>query len=106
MKLEIKIEKLIEIIVREVIVELLKIGVTVDFNSEQKTNACPCNNIIKNVQQELIDFSGYRTPVLTENHLLLLNPGTVEIVIPKKTIVTPGAKEIIKKRKLIVSHNS
>ncbi len=104
-KLEIKFEKLIEVIVREVLEELLKIGVKVDYSSELKKNTCSCNNTNKNLYREILNFNGYRTAVLTEKQLLSLKPETVEIVIPKETVFTPGAREIIKKRKLIISYN-
>lgn len=103
--MKIDFEKLIEIIVREVIAELLKLGEVIDFSSEEKKTACSCESINRNKQREIIDLSGYRTPVLTESHLLSLNSTISEIVIPKGTVITPGAKDIIKKQKLILSNN-
>ena len=102
--MEIKIEKLIEIIVREVISELIRNGVSIDYSSELQKNTSMNNNQNKKVCRELLDLKGYRTPVLTEDRILSLNAETVEIVIPTKTIITPGARDIIKKRKILISH--
>ena len=103
--MEIKIEKLIEIIVREVITELSKLGEVIDFSTEEIKTNCSCTNIKQNKQRETIDLSNYKTPLLTENHLVSLDPAIVEIVVPKGTIISPGAKDIIKKHKLILSNN-
>ncbi len=103
--MEIKIEKLIEIIVREVITELSKLGEVIDFSTEETKTNCSCTNTKQNKQRETIDLSNYKTPLLTENHLVSLDPAIVEIVVPKGTIISPGAKDIIKKHKLILSNN-
>ena len=99
-----EIEKLIEIIVREVISELSKLNL-IDLNSGIKNSTCSCNNIIKKVQSKMIDMSNYKTPILTENHLLTLDPTISEIIVPKGTIITPGARDIIKKQKLVLNNN-
>jgi hypothetical protein len=103
--LEINIEKLIEIIVREVITELLRLGEVIDPSSKGLKTNCPCTSINKNKQRAVIDLSNYKTPLLTENHLATLDPAIVEIVVPKGTIISPGAKDIIKKRNLIIINN-
>lgn len=99
-----EIEKLIEIIVREVISELSKLNM-IDLNSGIKNSDCSCKNIIKKVQPKIIDMSNYKTPILTENHLLTLDPTISEILVPKGTIITPGARDIIKKQKLVLNNN-
>lgn len=98
--MKISIEELIEIVTREVIKELLKKGVKIDFDS-------PDENVIgsnRNVKE--IDMSGYKTPVLTENHLDELNNGITEIIIPKKTVITPGARIVIKTKQLIITYSN
>lgn len=98
--MNISIEKLVEIIVREVVTALLKQGVEINFDSHEKD---PLN--LKLSKRQTIDMSNYKTPVLTENHLLSLEPEVTDIEIPEETILTPGAKDIIKKRKLIINNN-
>ena len=57
------------------------------------------------MQKQKIDMSSYKTPVLTENILELINKDVNEIIIPKGTVFTPGARDIIKKRNFIISYN-
>ena len=103
--MEINIEKLIEIIVREVITELLRLGEVMSPSSNELKTNCPCNSNNKNKQREVIDLSNYKTPLLTENHLTTLDTAIVEIVVPKGTIISPNAKDIIKKRNLVIINN-
>ena len=94
--MKISIEQLIELIVKQVVAELTQRGVEIDFGNEK--------NISLSTKVE-IDMSGYKTPVLTENNSQL-NFAEREIIIPEKTVITPGAREIIKKKKLIVTHKT
>ena len=104
--MEINIEKLIEIIVREVITELLRRGEVIGPSSNEIKTICPCNsNNNKNKERAVIDLSNYKTPLLTENHLTTLDKAIVEIVVPKGTIISPNAKDIIKKRNLVIINN-
>jgi hypothetical protein len=102
---KIEIEKLIEIIVREVISELLKLGEEIDFSFKESSSYNSIASMKQNKQGQLIDMSNYKTPLLTENHLKSLDPSIGEIIVPKGTIITPGAKDIIKKQKLILNNN-
>lgn len=97
--MKVDIEKIIDIIVREVITELTKLGVDIELSSKEVKIIKP-PNVITDDKREVIDMSDYKTPVLTENHLLSLDSSKVEIVVPKGTILTPGARDIIRKRKL------
>jgi len=99
---KISIENLVEIIVKEVIAELSKIGVEPDFSKEMKTG--DYSNYGNRKKQE-IDMSGYKTPILTEYTLETICQDVNEIIIPKGTVFTPGARDIIKKRKFIISYN-
>jgi hypothetical protein len=102
--LEINIEKLIEIIVREVIKELLKHGELPDFFISEPMHGSSGRNRIKKKDPTVIDMSNYKTPLLTEEQLKCLDPGITEITVPIGTIITPGAKDIIKKRNLILNN--
>ena len=99
--MKINIENLIEIVIKEVIAELTKIGVDIDFSIQGKRN----NDYIFNNKKQNIDMSNYKTPILTENILESINPEVNEIVIPKGTIFTPGAWDVLKKRNFIISYN-
>jgi len=94
--MKISIERLIELIVKQVVAELTKRGVEIDFGDE--------NKLLLNTKVE-IDMSCYKTPVLTENNFQFIS-AEGEIIIPEKTVITPGAREIIKKKKLIVTHKT
>lgn len=100
--MKINIENLVEIIVKEVIAELLKIGVELDFSKEIKTGDVSNHG---NQKKQEIDMSGYKTPILTEYTLESIGQDVNEIIIPKGTVLTPGARDIVKKRKFIISYN-
>jgi hypothetical protein len=98
--LKIAIDELVKIIVAEVLTELSRQGIEVDYSSFKKIDFLENNTNDK----EIIDLSSYKTPVLTEKHLMSLNKNKKEIIIPKRTVITPNARDIIKIRKLKVSH--
>ncbi len=95
------IQKLIQMITSEVILQLSKMGVDVTSSSQRLVEHELVYNSGSN-KSKIIDLNGYKTPVLTENHLEVLDSDVIEIIIPKGTVITPGAKDIIKKRKLTV----
>jgi hypothetical protein len=47
-----------------------------------------------------IDFSRYRTPVLTERAIAGLHQQLHTVVVPEGTIVTPRAKELLREKKM------
>ena len=94
-------EQLIEIIVREVLAELRRRGLDGDAAVNDATKPKPFNGRISN--RVVIDLKEFKTPGLTEFRLQQLDDAVQEIVVPKGTIFTPGANDIIKKRSLIVS---
>ena len=103
MTVEITIEQLVSIIVKEVLAALSKKGVVVNPHSLGTTTSLAAAS-----QKELcetIDMKNYRSPVLTENHITLLHPNVREIIIPKGTVITPGARDAIAKRRLTVNNN-
>lgn len=101
--MEIPFEKLIEIIVKEVAAELSKRGITV-ASSPEDTGSVSSQASRKQLC-EIIDLKNYKSPVLTENHLASLDSNVREIVLPKGTVITPGARDIISKRELIIRSN-
>jgi ethanolamine utilization cobalamin adenosyltransferase len=50
-------------------------------------------------------MSGFKTPILTEYALESIGQDVNEIIIPKGTVFTPGARDIIKKRNFIINYN-
>ena len=91
--MQISLEKIVEIVVKEVIKELVKNGVAIDqsslgFSKPQQKRSLE------------MDMSAFKTPVLTENNLGFLGEDIHEIIVPKKTIITPGGRAIINKRAL------
>lgn len=98
--MEISIEKLVSLVTAEVVKELVKQGVTVTSPSGSVLNANVAPPLNTKVQK--IDMSKYKTPVLTENHIRRLHVLTGAVVVPKGTIVTPKAKELIREKQINV----
>ena len=78
------IEKIVRRVVKEVLQEMYVSAVSDSTGFQNKS--------------ERIDFNGYKTPVLTERSLLHLHELTGEIVIPKKTVITPKAHDVIREK--------
>jgi hypothetical protein len=92
------IERLIESIVREVVAELMKRGV-VSGSPGVAAREKPAQHTLPGSALE-IDMSAYRTPVLTENHLARIDPTIATIIVPCNTVVTPGARILLRSKKL------
>jgi len=101
--MEVKIEELVRIIVNEVIAELSKKGVAVNPHSLEKITSHSAASQTEFC--ETIDMKNYRSPVLTENHITMLHSNVREIIIPKGTVITPGARDAIAKRRLKVNNS-
>ncbi len=88
----ISLEKIIDLVVREVIEELTRRG----FQIEDKTS-----NINPSIRK--INMNKYKTPLLTEANILEIDSNINEIEIPVKTIITPSAQDLIRKRKIRIT---
>ena len=99
--MKIALETLIEIVTREVIKELLSRGFSVD----QMLSDHPEEEKLSMTSAE-IDMSGFVTPVLTEGQMEELEEGVREVVIPPHTIITPGAKRLIKQKEIKLIYKS
>jgi hypothetical protein len=99
--LEITLEKLISLVTVEVVKELKKQGIQVISSLDNDGLGISTDSL--RTKSEKIDMSKYRTPVLTEIHIRRLHQLTGEVIIPKNTIITPKAKEIIKEKRLIIT---
>lgn len=98
--MEITIEKLVSLVTAEVMKALAKQGVTVTIQAGELAQNSPVLTTRNKCQR--IDMSKYKTPILTENHILRLHELTGQVRIPKRTIITPKAKELIKEKQLNV----
>ena len=103
---EVSLEKIINLVVREVVSELEKRGVkivTSSQNSPINTGGSLTVTGIK-TKTEKIDMTGYKTPILTERHIDRLHELTGEIIIPMGTVITPKAREVIKQKNLSIRY--
>ena len=95
--MEISIEKIVEIVTREVLRELSNRG----FNIEQAIKVTDVKTNLLN-----IDMNGFKTPVLTENKLFTIDENITKLIVPAKTVITPGARYIIKQKNLTLIYKS
>lgn len=94
-------EELVETIVRAVIAELVKRGVDITPSAKG-----PGPVFTPRLHRSMtIDFSEYRTPVLTEMHVRAVKAPVTEIIIPTGTICTMGAKDLIQQRRLKLTYS-
>jgi hypothetical protein len=122
---QISIEQLVASIVREVVSELVRRGITVTGGAHlapaavgtagthsapapattgrgthaQTVTTTPLSAAAGTVE---IDMSGYRTPILTEDYLTRLAPMVSTLIVPCSTVLTPGARDLIRKKKLSI----
>ena len=94
------IEELVNRVVAEVLAELSRRGVKVDFGPPKMSAPKPA--VPPNASVHVVEMSGFRSPVLLENHLLSLAPEVKEIAVPTGTVITPGARDLIRKKNLIL----
>ena len=95
-------EQLVEAIVRAVIAELRRRGVEI-------SGSMPASGPVREHREATsmeIDFSEYKTPVLTERQVRGVGPGIVEIIVPAGTLCTEGARDLVQKRKLTLTTRS
>ena len=95
--MRITLEKIIEIVTKEVVAELLKKGIEIS-TTDNGANKVAMSKPIE------IDMTAFKTPVLTQNALLELGKEVHEIIIPAKTVITPGAGYIIKKNTIKITY--
>ena len=95
--MKISLEEIISLVVKEVIAELAKKGIQVDGENNNFSMADTTKQKVK------MDFKEYKTPLLTEARILELDSEVVEIEVPIKTIITPSAQDLIRKRNIIIT---
>ena len=95
--MDISLEQIITIVVKEVISELSRRGIHIESEISKGT---------KNVQSRKkirIELKEYKTPLLTENHILEMDSNIDEIEVPLKTLITPSAKDLVRNRKIKIT---
>lgn len=93
--MNINLEKIIELVTKEVIKELVKNGVTINNGPGVQ------HNTVKTSIE--VDMSMYKTPLLSEGSFETIGSEVKELIVPANTIITPGAKYEIKKREIKVN---
>lgn len=96
--MEIPIDKLVEIVVRQVLAELARRGIGVG----SATGAAPAK--AADSVRVTIDMTGYRTPVLTEDRVRSLDPRVREILVPHGTVCTIGARDAMQRKKIKMTY--
>ena len=94
------IEEIVEVVTREVIKELIRLGVKLDKSLPDKPRVANRNEVIE------VDMSGFKTPILAESSFHKITRETKELIVPEKTVITPGARDIIKRNQIKVSYKS
>jgi len=103
---QISFEHLVATIVREVMAELARRGIEVGGAPSASAQASPPAATALPAGTVEIDMSGYRTPVLTEEHLTRLRPSVSAVLVPCSTVITPGARDLIRQKKLSIVRKS
>lgn len=96
--MQISFEQLVESVVREVLAELSRRGVDVRAKGVPGPSA-PAAHLTADATVE-IDMTSFKTPVLTEGQLTRIPRTASTVVVPCSTVVTPGAWDYIRSKKL------
>jgi len=95
----VSLETLIQSVVRELVAELKRQGVEIidgPAGRDATVGPSPAR------RTECPDLSGYKTPVLTEAHVQRLSVLTGAVQVPRGTVVTPKAREILKAKRILL----
>jgi hypothetical protein len=87
----ISIESIVRRVTREVMAELARQGMGA---ASAGSGAGP--------NSERLDMSGYRTPLVSERAIRMVHELTGKIVVPRGAIVTPLAREAIRRKNIQV----
>jgi hypothetical protein len=98
--MQISIERLVAIVVKEVLAELAKRGVAVGSSPALSAPAPAA----REGPGETIDMTGYKTPVLTEHRVRSVDRRTRELRVPAGTIVTIGARDLMAQRRMKLTY--
>ena len=99
--MEIALDQLIQLVTSSVVKELKKQGITISYSSSLVGGG---DDIHKwRTKSEKVDMSKYRTPILTESHVRRLHELTGEVIVPKGTVITPKARELVKQKQIVLT---
>ena len=96
--MKVSLEEIISMVVKEVIAELNRKGINVDLGVNSSTQI----NFKKEKTKIEFDMNGFKTPIITEENILNLDESITNVIVPIGTIITPNARDLIRKRKLII----
>ena len=99
--MEIALDQLIQRVTSAVVKELKSQGIQILHSSPSGPGSDDINRL--RTKSEKIDMSKYRTPILTESHIRRLHELTGEVIIPKGTVITPKARELVKQTQIILT---
>lgn len=97
---KVSIDELIKLVTQEVVKQLKANGVAVTLDPCQSGNG-PGHASIQG-RTERIPMGKYKTPILTEKQMNRLHELTGKVIVPQGTLVTPKAREIAKRRQIII----
>ena len=97
--MKISLEDIIAMVVKEVIAELSKNGIEIETGKRSFTQSTSVKN---EKTQHKMDLSKFKTPLVTEEQISNLGSSIEEIIVPKGTLLTPNARDLIRKRKLVL----
>jgi len=101
----IQLDKLIQMIAKEVTAELKRHGVQVVYGDlDHSQNVSVASEGSPKIEQ--IDMSRFKTPVLTSSQLNRLHGLTKVIMVPKTTIITFNARRIIREKQLKIEYET
>lgn len=96
MENNLSLEKIVQLVTREVMRELGRKGTVAAQTSAGATIA------LDPTISTRLDMDGYKTPIVTENALTRLHERTTSVIVPSGTIITPRAKELLRDRNISV----
>ena len=97
--MKITLEELTGLILKELILELKKRGIEIDFSTNSKIKS-QINFDRYHDHEVKLNFEGFKTPLVTEKSILKLNREVSELIVPRNTIFTPSSLDLINKRKI------
>ena len=103
MRADVSIETIIRQVTAQVIRELADQGVRIVSTAGSAVSQEP--QIAAGfggspIRSERADMTGYRTPVLTERHVKQLHKLTGAVIVPRGTVLSPKAKELLRDKNI------
>jgi hypothetical protein len=100
---EISLDAIILQVTGQVIRELADRGVRVVSaagSADAGTSGFAPGSVNSSIRSERADMTGYRSPVLTERHVRKLHELTGTVIVPRGTVLSPKALELLRDRNI------